>query len=75
MKASVSSITKKGLGYNIEVTFPKKILGLFAFIKKVVFYCSDAGCVDCQRYKPVRNQELVRLLTLAYNKRKKQDDV
>jgi hypothetical protein len=75
MKASVSSIRKKGIGYNIEISIPKKIFGLYSFVKKILFYCSEAGCVDCIKYEPVKEPMLLKLLNLAYDNKKKQENV
>jgi hypothetical protein len=75
MQPTVSSVRKKGVGYLIEVTAPNTLLGLYSFVKKILFYCSDAGCVDCKKYQAVRDPSLLKLLTLAYNNKKKQDNM
>jgi len=75
MNPTVSSIKQRGVGYLIEVTQPTTICGLFSYLKKTLFFCSDLGCVDCKQYQPVTNQTILNLLTMAYNNKKKQDHV
>ena len=75
MQATVSSISKKGIGYLIEITAPKTLFGLYSFVKKAFYFCTDGGCVDCKEYLPVRDSKLLHLLTLAYDNKKKQDNI
>ena len=75
MNPTVSSIKRRGVGYLIEVTQPTKIWGLFSHLKKALFFCGENGCVDCKKYQPVKDQGILNLLTLAYNNKKKQDNV
>ena len=71
----VSSISKRGLGYVIEVSTSLKLFNLFNFVRIEKYFCAANGCVDCKKYRPVKDQGILNLLTLAYNNKKKQDNV
>ncbi len=75
MNWTVSCVKRSGVGYLIEVTQGKKALGFFSYLKKKWFFCAEHGCVDCEKYRPVRDKGLLNLLTIAYNSKKKQDNV
>ena len=55
---NVSSIIKKGLGYEIELSKTYRILNLFSFISKKKYYCADHGCVESKGYRPIRDRKM-----------------
>ena len=72
---NVSSIIKKGIGYEIELSKTYRILNLFSFISRKTYFCAEHGCVDCKNYRPIRDKKIAKILRLAYHNKKKQDNV
>ena len=72
---NVSSIIKKGLGYEIELSKTYRIFNLFSFISKKKYYCADHGCVESKGYRPIRDRKISKILELAYHNKKRQDNV
>jgi len=71
-KSFVSSIKKRGVGFEIEISTPLPFFLFFHKTNKENYFCSELGCVNHNK-KLVRNQEILNLLSWAYKRAKKKN--
>jgi hypothetical protein len=73
-KLFVSSIRKRGMGYEIEISSPVSFLRVFNFIIKKLYFCNEFGCF-CRAGDWVSDKHVLKLLIPAYRRAKKLNDV